>query len=58
MTPHTRPLSETTVAVHIHRQRLRLKPVGLTIHSFRGSGYTLEPLNVDSIDNADSGAPP
>ena len=47
-----RPLSNTTVAVHAHRLRIRLKPVGLTIRSFRGSGYVLEPL--DASGSSDS----
>jgi two-component system OmpR family response regulator len=36
-------LNNTTVAVHVHRLRKRLEPVGLTIRTFRGAGYTLEP---------------
>ena len=39
-----KPLSNTTVAVHAHRLRVRLKPVGLTVRSFRGAGYVLEAL--------------
>ena len=37
-------LNTTTVAVHVHRLRQRLGPLGLTIRTFRGSGYTLEPI--------------
>jgi two-component system, OmpR family, response regulator len=36
-------LNKITVAVHVHRLRKRLEPVGLTIRTFRGAGYTLEP---------------
>lgn len=45
-------LSNTTVAVHVHRLRIRLKPVGLTIRSFRGAGYTLESLDANNNDKA------
>ena len=37
-------LNMTTVAVHVHRLRLRLKPIGLTVRTFRGAGCVLEPL--------------
>jgi DNA-binding response OmpR family regulator len=45
-----KPLSNTTVAVHAHRLRIRLQPVGLTVRSFRGAGYVLEPLEARLID--------
>jgi two-component system OmpR family response regulator len=44
-------LNKTTVAVHVHRLRKRLEPIGLTIRSFRGAGYALEPTE-------NRGAPP
>jgi DNA-binding response OmpR family regulator len=42
-----KPLSPTTVAVHVHRLRNRLKVIGFTIRTFRGCGYALEPLEND-----------
>jgi two-component system OmpR family response regulator len=39
-----KPLTKTTVAVHVHRLRKRLQPLGLTIRTFRGAGYTVEPI--------------
>jgi two-component system, OmpR family, response regulator len=47
-----KPLSNTTVAVHAHRLRIRLKPVGLTVRSFRGAGYVLEPLEATPIEQS------
>jgi DNA-binding response OmpR family regulator len=41
------PLSETTVAVHVHRLRIRLKPAGLTIRCFRGAGYAVALLDMN-----------
>jgi DNA-binding response OmpR family regulator len=38
-----RKLNKTTVAVHVHRLRTRLEPIGRTVRAFRGAGYTLEP---------------
>jgi len=37
-----KPLSAITVAVHVHRLRKRLRPIGLTIRTFRGIGYALD----------------
>ena len=52
-----KPLSTTTVAVHAHRLRIRLKPVGLTVRSFRGSGYGLEPIETRAASSIPPLAP-
>jgi two-component system OmpR family response regulator len=38
-----KPLTDTGVAVYVHRLRARLKSAGVVIRTFRGFGYLLEP---------------
>lgn len=38
-------LTDTGVAVYVHRLRARLKSAGVVIRTFRGFGYLLEPTD-------------
>jgi DNA-binding response OmpR family regulator len=40
-----KPLTDTAVAVYVHRLRARLKSAGVMIRTLRGFGYLLEPTD-------------
>jgi two-component system OmpR family response regulator len=42
------PLTDTGVAVHVHRLRVRLESAGLQIRTLRGFGYLLETNDEES----------